>query len=331
MSILQQFSNPRRTFIILALFAGVLCLGMTQTAWAEYPDKNIKVILHVSPGGGTDTMARLVLRYVGEKLGTNFVIENHSGAGGQIGYTTLSMAPPDGYTIGTITTMSIVTHELTREGLSYTLRDNFAPIARVVMDASGIFVPVDSPLKSLDDLILAAKKDPGALSWGGTMLWGAHHIHLALLEKAAGIKLTYVPFDGASESRAALLGGHLDVVAGGGSEFASQVKEGKLRGLALGGPKRSTLLPDVPTYKELGYDVEIGSNRGFAAPAGTPQEYIDILSKAFKEVMEDPVFLADAEKIGIAPTLNYMNAEDFRSYLLNLQENMREMLKENQE
>lgn len=326
---MKLISNPTIRLVgIFVLVMGFIAMSVSTPALAKYPDKNIRVIIHVSPGGGTDTMARLVLRYAGEKLGTKFVIENHKGAGGQIGYTTLSMAKPDGYTIGTITTMSIVTHELTRKNVAYQLSKSFAPIARVVLDPSSSCVLVGSPYKTLGDLVDAAKKNPGKINWGGTMLWGSHHVHMALVEKAAGIKLTYIPFDGAAELNTNILGGHLDVGATGISEFAPLVKQGKLRCLAVGSPKRMSLLPDAPTYKELGYDVEIGSNRGFAAPAGTPQDRIDILSKAIEDALQDPAFIKDARKVGIEPTLSYLNAQDFKTYLLNLQDTMRPMLKD---
>jgi len=314
--------------LIFTLLLGVLLILNTSLVCATYPEKDIKVIVHVSPGGGTDIMVRLVTRYMGEKLGINFIVENHLGAGGQVGYTALSMAKPDGYTIGTITTMSIVTHELTREGLAYTLRDSFVPIARIVLDPSGSVVLSDSPFQTLEDLIEAAEKDPGKINWGGTMLWGTHHVHAALLEKAADIKLNYIPFDGQAESSVAILGGHIDVAASGMTEWLSLIEEGKLRALAIAGPERLKWLPDVPTYKELGYELEVGSNRGLAAPAGTSKERIDILSNTVKEVLQDPEFLEKAEKVGIAPTLSYLDGEDFRAYLLILQADIRDFLEE---
>lgn len=317
-----------RCLLIFTLLLGALLALNTSLVWAVYPEKNIKVIMNVSAGGGTDIMNRLVTRYMGKKLGINFIVENHSGGGGQIGYTTLSMAEPDGYTIGNINTMSIVTHELTREGLAYTLRESFIPIARMVLDPSACFVLSDSPFQTLEDLIKAAKKNPGKINWGGTMLWGTHHVHAALLEKFAGIKLNYIPFDGEVETKGALLGRHIDVAATGISGWLPLVKEGKLRVLAVAGPERQKLHPDVPTYKELGYNFEVGSNRGLAAPAGTPKERIEILSNTIKEVLQDPEFLKDAEKTGIVSIISYLNSEDFRSYLLTLQDNMRDVLKE---
>jgi tripartite-type tricarboxylate transporter receptor subunit TctC len=307
-------------FLVLAAWGG-------PTAWAKYPEKNIKVIVHVSPGGGTDLMARIVVKYLGKKLGTNFIVENQTGAGGQVGWTALSLAKPDGYTIGT-SSWSIATHELTRKNVPYKLQTSFAPIACVVLDPSGAFVLPTSPFKTLADLVAAAKKNPGKINWGGTFLWGAHHVHLLMLQKAAGIKLTYVPFDGVAESRTSLLGGHVDVGSSGASEYAELVKQGKLRGLAIAAPKRMAILPDVPTYKELGYKIQIGSDRGFIAPAGTPKECIQILSQGIGEVMKDPEFLVEAKKVGIVDTLLYLNAEEFKEDLLNRQEIMRETLKD---
>lgn len=310
------------TFLLICLI-----ISFASIAMANYPEKDIKVIVHVSPGGGTDIMIRLVTKYMGEKLGTNFIVEDHSGAGGQIGYTALSMAKPDGYTIGSCTTMSFVTHELTREGLAYNLKDSFDPIARIVLDASLCVVPAKSPYETLDDLIQAAKENPGKINWGGTMLYGTHHIHAFLLEREAGIKLNYIPYDGFAELLPDVLGGRLDVAASGLSELLPYIKEGKLRALAWADSERSKRLPDVPTYSELDYEVLVGSNRGLAAPAGIPEEYRNILSNAVKEVLEDPEFLKDADKINIVPILNFLDGEAFKEYLLTLQDNMREALK----
>jgi len=319
----------KKSFYYFAFTLLLICLliGFTTTVMASYPEKDIKVIVHVSPGGGTDTMIRLVTKYMGEKLGVNFIVEDHSGAGGQIGYTALSMAEPDGYTIGSCTTMSFVTHELTQEGLAYNLKESFDLVARIELDPSVCVVPANSPYQNLEDLIQAAKDNPGKINWGGTMLYGTHHIHAILLEREAGVKFNYIPYDGFSELLPSILGEQIDVAASGMTEWLPQIKEGKVRALAFAGPVRLEWLPGVPTYKELGYKVAVGSNRGLSAPAGTPVEYLDILSNAVKEVLEDPEFLEDAEKIGIVPILSYLDGKPFKEYLLTLQDNMREVLK----
>lgn len=292
----------------------------------DYPDKDVKVSLHVSPGGGTDTMARTIWKHAERLSATHFIVENHSGAGGQIGYTKLATSKPDGYTLGTITTLSIVTHELTRKGVIYSLKESFQPIGRVILDPSVVVVRDDSPFKTLQDIIDAAQEKPNKLNWGGTFLYGAHHVHYIMFKRATGAELQYIPFDGAAESRAALLGGHIDVGSGGVSEYVQLAKEGKVRILAVGGEKRYPALPDVPVYTDLGYDVQVGSNRGFAVPTGTPADRVKWLEDLLAKVINDPKFLEDAKTVGIADTLAYLPGEKFKTYLTNLQDLMREIL-----
>ena len=215
---------------------------------AAYPERPVRVIVHTQAGGGTDTLARVLFRHAGELSGTTFVVENHPGAGGQIGYTRLATAEPDGYTVGAITTMSILTHELTRPDVFYRLRSTFLPLARIVLDPSVLVVRDGSPFRTLDDVIRAAHRKPRSLTWGGTTLWGAHHIHYELLRRATGAELVYVPFDGAAEARAALLGGHVDVGTGGFTEYAALVRAGRLRFLAIGAAERWALFQEAPTY-----------------------------------------------------------------------------------
>ncbi len=293
---------------------------------AGYPSKNIMISVHSKPGGGTDTMARVIAKHAERISGTHFIVENNPGAGGQMGYTKLATAKPDGYFVGAITTLSITTHELTRKGVVYSLKNSFRPIGRVVLDPSVVVVRTDSPYKTLDDLIKAAKKNPGKITWGGTFLFGTHHVHYIMFMRATGAKLQYIPFDGSADSRAALLGGHIDVGSAGASTYAQLVKEGKLRILAVGGGNRYPELPDAKTYKELGFDIQIGSNRGFAVPAGTPEKRAQWLDDLIGKVIQDPEFIKDAERVGIANTLSYLPGKEFASYLYQLQDLMKEIL-----
>lgn len=309
--------------LVVGMFLSFFSIGVL----AVYPEKDITLFVHVSPGGTTDLTARTIAKHMEKRLGVNIVLKYLPGAGGSIAYTALALSPPDGYTMGTTNTMSFVTNEINTEGLAYTLKDSFTPIAQVVFDPSGIVVPADSPFKTLDDLIKAAKENPGTISWGGTMLGGAHHIHALILEREAGIKLNYIPFDGLSEIKTAILGGHIDVGASGMSGWTELINEGKLRSLAFAGINRIPLLPDVPTYTELGYAVQTGSNRGYSVASGTPKEIVDLLTNTIKEVLESPEFLAEAEKLGIAHTLDYLSGADYYAYLIKLQGNMREFLK----
>jgi tripartite-type tricarboxylate transporter receptor subunit TctC len=310
---------------------GILSLCITLHLYATYPNKNIRVIVHVPPGGGTDSMARMILQYVGKTLDINFIVENYRGAGGQVGYTTLAMAEPDGYTIGTITTTSIITHELTRTNVLYRMKESFIPIARIVMDPSGLFVKYDSPFNTFDEVLNYAKENPDMLSCGGSSLWGAHHVHCVMLKQTCGVVLNYIPFDGGAESRNNLLGGHIDVAAGGISEFESLILSGKVRALVIASSNRVNNFPEVPTYKELGYNLIIGSDRGFAVPAGTPVEYVKLLSETIKKTLKNPDFLKNAQKIRIASTLDYLNSENFYKYLLDMSYIMNELINKSKE
>lgn len=310
----------------LLLVCLIVFFGSPAFAWS--PDKPVHIIVHTSPGGGVDTMARLVFKHAGRLTGADFVVENFAGAGGQIGYTTLVASPPDGYTLGTISTMSIVTHELTRKGVPYKFKENFQPVARITLDPSVLAVKADSPFKSLEDVVAAAKADPGKLSFAGTFTYSTHHIQFLLLEKQAGIKMTYVPFDGGSKAIAALLGGHVDVAASGLSEFASQVNSGEVRILASAGVKQWKGLPEIPLFKDLGYKISLGSNRGLSLPAGASPEIVQYYDDLFTKVANDPEFLDEAEKMGMGPTIAHLGAKEFTDYLTDLQGTMVEFLAE---
>ncbi|MBD3289085.1 hypothetical protein GF337_09795, partial [candidate division KSB1 bacterium] len=200
--------------------------------------------------------------------------------------------------------------------------ESFIPIARVVNDPSGIFVRTESPIESIEELFERAQKHPNQISCSGTTIWGTHNIHCILLEQVCDVKLNFVPFDGVSESRNNLLGGHIDVAAGGTSNFMSLLEAGKVRALVIANESRLKELPNVPTYQELGYNLVIGSDRGFAAPKGTPVEYIKILSQTIEEVLQDSTFLKAADKMLLTPIMAYLDYEEFSKYLLKLREDV---------
>lgn len=309
---------------LLTIF--LLCTGIAR---GEYPsDRVVNVIVAVPPGGGTDAMTRLVLHHAGAMLSTRFVVKNYKGAGGQAGYTVLSRSKPDGYTMGTITTMSIVTHELTRKKVAYRLQESFVPVAQVMKVPSGLYANAKSRFRSVEELFEYAKKNPGKLTCSGSSLYGAHHIQLKLLEMKSGIKFTYVPFDGGAGARNALLGSHTDLAAGGISEYQSLIKAGKVIPMVIAAESRLPAFPEIPVYRDLGYDVQVGPSRGFAVPKGTPPEKVRLLSETVRKVLQDPAFLSDAERMGIKPYLEYLNADEFRDLLAGLSRVMRQVLKE---
>ncbi len=315
--------------LIAYILIALLCFAPLTSAGDSYPtDKPIKVIVHVPPGGGTDNMARLVLQYAGKVLNTDFVIENHKGAGGQVGYSVMARSHPDGYTMGTITTMSIVTHELTRKNVSYKIEEDFIPIARVVMDPSALFILASDSISTFNELLKMAKEGEKKINCAGTAYWGSDYVHLKRLENLTNTSFNYIPFDGVSEVRNMLLGGHVRVASGGMANFRSLIKAGKVKPLVVASEKRLQLFPDIPTYSELGYQLITGSSRGFAFPKETPQEYVDLLSNTILEVLQDPAFLVQAKKMGFKEFIDPLNSTEFRNLLLELSKVMSELVAE---
>ena len=311
---------------ILAAPLLLVCFAvfLAAPAFAQFPDKPIHVIVHTSPGGGVDTMARLTFKHAARLSGADFVVENFAGAGGQIGYTKLAMSKPDGYTLGTISTMSIVTHELTRKNVPYTFKESFQPVARITLDPSVLAVKADSKYKTLDDLLADAKANPGKLSFAGTFTYSTHHIHDIVLQKQTGTEFKYIPYDGGAKAIASLLGGHVDVAASGLSEFAPLIKSGEVRVLASAGDSQWKSLPEMTLYKDAGYKISLGSNRGLALPAGCSPDVVKYYDELLAKVANDPEFLAEAEKISIAPTIAHLGAAEFTEYLTDLQAIMAE-------
>lgn len=265
--------------------ATILLSALSATAFADYPDKPIAVIVGYSAGGGTDVLARVVGKYLEKALGdeASVVVKNQPGAGGQIGFTSVAEAKPDGYTLGTFNLPAALALTFDRHA-AYDA-DSFDYIANVVHDPNTIVVSRNSPYHSLDELIEAARAKPGSLGVALASLGGNDHFSALLMEAAAGVDFNLIPFEGASMARTTLMGGHVAV----GTMALSQTVgfEDDLRVLAVLDDQRSSHAPDVPTAKEQGYDVEMGSYRGFVAPKGLPDALESRLEAAFRSLADN--------------------------------------------
>lgn len=266
-------------------------------AHAEWPkDRPIQMIVAFAPGGSTDVMARALEPLLEKELGADIVIENRPGASGEIAYTALSKAKPDGYTFSYINTPGYLSMQVQRK-LGYDPK-SIKPIARIVDDPAAVVVPASSNIKTLKDFVEAAKAKPGSVSFGSSGVGTDDHLAIILLGAATGTTFTHIPFGGAGETRTAILGSQ---ITGGGlniSEFAGNDTSG-LRMIAHFGAERSPQLPDVPTAKEQGFDVEMTSERGIAAPAGVPDEITAKFSEAVKRVIESPEFQQQAKQLAL--------------------------------
>mgnify|MGYP003656996731 CR=1 FL=1 len=293
----------------LAAVASTSLLVGTSLAQADYPDKPINLVVGYSAGGGTDVMARTVAKYLEEQLGdgATVVVKNMPGAGGQIGFSALASASPDGYTIGTMNLPAALALTYDREA-DYDV-DSFTWLANFVSDPNTLVVPKDSDIASVEDLIAYARDVQGKMPVGLSSLGGNDHFSAIQFAEAADIQLNYVPFNGAAQARSALMGGH---VAMGTMAYSQTVGfEEELRVLAVLADERLEQAPNVPTAKELGFDIEMGSFRGLAAPADLPDDIRSALLDALEDVAEDTNFRSDMAQQG--NPLSVIYGEDYRA------------------
>ncbi|MGR3272686.1 tripartite tricarboxylate transporter substrate binding protein [Thalassococcus profundi] len=307
--------------------AASLATLTASAAFGEYPERPIEMIVAYSAGGGTDTAARTLAPFIEKYLGNDasVVVVNKPGAGGEIGFTDLARADPDGYTIVFINTPNILTIPISRD-TRYTMEDIQA-VSNVVYDPGAFNVRPGSEFTSLDELVAYAKENPGAVTYGTSGTGGDDHLAALQFSRIAGIEMTHVPFPGAADVRAAVLGGHITMAAMNISEAIDLVNQGELVSLGQMDEERWDGAPDVPTFAEQGYEVVMGSDRGIGAPAGIPEEALNALQDAIAKTIEDPEFLEAAENQKLP--LAYRDAAGFQDYLGSLGENLQQIWDEN--
>ncbi|EYS93939.1 3-phosphoglycerate dehydrogenase [Cupriavidus sp. SK-4] len=292
-------SQRRRRFPLRLAGALALACGLAAatgaSAEAPYPNRPIQMIVAYGPGGGTDLVARLLARHLEKQLGgATVVVQNKPGAGGAIGFAELARAAPDGYTIGFINTPNLLTIPIERK-TRFTWR-SFDLIGNLVDDPGGFTVHNSNGIDSLAALVRHAKAHPGEVSVGTTGVGSDDHLAMLLFEKAAGVKLTHVGYKGAGDVRAALVGQQLTIGAINVGEALQYQKGGSpIKFLGQMGATRATLAPNVPTFREQGFDIELASLRGLAAPKGLPEPVRKKLVEAMARVVADPQFRQQAE------------------------------------
>jgi len=278
--------------LVSASLVAMIGFGGTALAQADYPERPIQMIVAYSAGGGTDVAARTLAPFIGKYLDGSITVVNKPGAGGEVGFTEIAQAKPDGYTIGFINTPNLVTIPIQRD-TRYEL-ESFTPVNNVVYDPGGLHVRPDSDIKSLQELVDYAKANPNAVTYGTTGIGSDDHLAMLALERAADIKMTHVPFPGSSAVRSALMGGHITLGVFNMGEGVAMLKEGQIRSLGQMGENRWSQAPDVPTMKEQGFDIVQGSSRGIATPAGVSDEIVAKLADAIQKAIADPEFQAKA-------------------------------------
>jgi tripartite-type tricarboxylate transporter receptor subunit TctC len=296
---------------LIAVLMAVLLVGWSIPApAAEFPTKEIQIIVPWAAGGATDLIFRAMGATASKHLGKAVVVVNRPGGAGAVGFTDAMKARPDGYTLVTaVTPLCILPHQT---ATAFTYRD-FEPILNVVSDPSMFLVQADAPWKTTPEFVDYARKNPGSITVGNSGAGGGVHLVALAFEKAAGIQLNHIPFSGGGPSVTALMGGHVNAVSVSPPEGVAQINAGQLRIIALFAAQRLSMFPDVPTVKEQGIDFSMGMWRGLAAPKGTPPEVTRILHDAFKQTMDDPEFQTRAKEMSVI--LSYLGPKDFAALM----------------
>src|SRR5499426_2706490 len=269
-------------------------------AQEPYPSRPITMVVPFPPGGVADLTARPVAAAMEKMLKNPVGVVNKQGAAGAVGMQSVAVAKPDGYTLLlALSSISIIPEadKLFNRPPAFTV-EQFAPIALISADPTILVVPADKPWKTAKDFIDDAKKRPGQISYSSSGIYGTLHMAMELLSHAASIKLRHVPYAGAGPALTAILGGHVDALASGPAVVLPHIKAGKLRALAGWGDKRVAALPDVPTFKELGYpDIEFYIWAGVFAPKATPEPIQAKLRETLKTATADPDFKSAMDKL----------------------------------
>jgi tripartite-type tricarboxylate transporter receptor subunit TctC len=303
----------RSLFSILA--AAVLVAGGAAQAQEQFPSRPITIVNPFPPGGQADLTARPLASAMERVLKQPVILTNKPGAGGAVGMQSVAVAKPDGYTIvvtvPAITTIPEVDRLFERQP-AFT-RDQFTPLALINADPTVVVVQATSPWKTLKELLEDARKRPNEITFASSGPYGASHVPTEmLLLSGGGLKMRHLPTTGGGPATTAVLGGHAHFWCSTTGPAMPHVKSGKFRALAVSGATRHPAFPDVPTMRELGYDVEYYLWIGLFAPKATPSGPLKVLREAIGKAVQDAEFKSAMEKVGVP--INYKDGDEFKTW-----------------
>ncbi|POR48326.1 Bug family tripartite tricarboxylate transporter substrate binding protein [Bosea psychrotolerans] len=285
------------------LAAAVLAALLAGPSLAQdYPTKPIRLVVPFPPGGGTDVVSRVIAQKLGETTGWTIVVDNKPGSGGSVGLSLAGKAPADGYTLVMAQNANLVINPILGKA-NYDPVKDFAPIGLAASAPQVLVVAKDSPIKTVEDLLAAAKAKGGKLTFASPGIGTSSHLAGELLQQIAQVKFRHVPYKGASQALPDLMGGRIDVYVSSVPSVSVQIKEGVLRPVALFATKRDAEFPDVPTFEEKGIkNSDAATWWGLAAPAGTPAEVIARLNTELNRVLKLPDTQARLRSAGAEAT-----------------------------
>jgi tripartite-type tricarboxylate transporter receptor subunit TctC len=301
-----------RAFIpAIALVGAIAAAPQPVLAQSDYPNRVVKVVVPYGPGTAPDILARALATSMSNRLGQQFVVENRTGGSGAIGTASVARAEPDGYTLLFTPALVLSVLPQARGGSEAGYKpDSLAPVCQTFVNTMGLAVRPDSPLKSVADLMAAAKQRPGQLNYGHPGVLTIPHLAMEELQQAAGADTKDIPFRTGPQSVTELLGGRLDFVS---LVMGTEVGQ-NIRIIAVFGEKRIATFPDVPTVKEQGYDVAPVSFGGLLVPPSTPEPVQSRLRAACREAAKDEIYATTAKRAGQPDDL-YLDASEFRQRL----------------
>ncbi len=299
----------KKIVLVLASITLVFAFSFAAVA-AEFPTKPITLVIQYPAGGSTDLTGRALANGAKKFLGQPVICENKPGGGGTVGVALTATKPPDGYTLGIITSSPTMAYHMGK--FSFSPVDGLTHVIRWSNYLFGIVVRADAPWKTMQELMQYIKQNPKKLTYGTPGVGTPPHLAMEELSMVAGIQLTHMPYKGIAENNAALLGGHIDLVSDS-SGFAPLVDAGKFRLLATWGEQRCTRYPQVPTIKEIGYNVVARSHLGVIGPKGIPKPIVARLHDAFKKALDEPEFIETQKKFDM--NTYYLNSDDYTKYM----------------
>ncbi len=279
----------KRFMSILGGLASLLAIfgpGTNSVLAENYPDKPIRIVVPMAPGGAVDLTARLYAQKLAEYLGQPVLVDNQAGGGGSFGPGIVAKAPPDGYTILFMSKSSMVTGLLHK--LPYDIPKSFAPIIHTDSPRSIFAASTSLPAKTVKELIALAKSKPGQVTYASDGIGSSAHISLELFKMTEGIDLLHIPYKGQGPALIDMLAGRVDVKSSGMLSVLPYIRSGKLRALAVTGDKRTQAAPEIPTFSESGVVGWSGTWQGFLAPAGTPKQIVQRLNTEIRKVLNLP-------------------------------------------
>jgi len=292
-------SEKRKGLLLAIAFVIAVTIGFSTADAGDFPEEPIKLIVSYSPGGATDFQARIVTMMAQDYLTQPVVVINKPGGGGMVGWNWfVESAKNDGYELVSYNVPHFIAQSIMYpDKAKYNIR-NMEPIANWGTDPAVLVVPQDSPFNTVDDLVAFAKENPGKVTVSGAGLYVGHHIAMLQVEKAAGIKLSYIPYKGGAPALLGVISG--EVMAGFNNLSDAFRSKDRLKILAVADLERDPFLPDVKTFMEQGYDVDNTSNnrRGVAAPKGTSPEIIAKLAQDFEKMFNDKKIAAKMQDTG---------------------------------